>query len=104
MFRRIYSTVKSPPDGLRGFYKTHDGYWTKGHTFEGKKETMLECANTCTQNCVAINSYANGDCYHYSNRSVLVTANERQWDGTKAYIKCLGNNEWGHSFKLCDLQ
>ena len=102
----------------------------------------MECANTCTQNCVAFNTYATeeqeqegeeekeeeeeedddeeegakegeqkekeatsskGDCYHYSNRSSLITANERQWAVSKAYIKCLGNNEWWHSFKLCDL-
>ena len=97
----------------------------------------MECANTCTQNCVAFNTYATeeqeqegeeeeedddeeegakegeqkekeatsskGDCYHYSNRSSLITANERQWAVSKAYIKCLGNNEWRHSFKLCDL-
>merc|ERR1711936_228350 len=56
----------------------------------------MECANSCTQNCVAINTYATsfkkGDCYHYTNRTGLVTANERQWDGTRAYIKCLGNS------------
>ena len=93
-------------DGLTGFYYSHDGYWTEGSTFKGSK-TKMECVNTCTQNCVAINTYAtssNGDCYHYSNRTVLISANERQWDGSKAYIKCLGNNEPGHSFKLCDLQ
>merc|ERR1711936_385695 len=82
-------------DGLRGFYHTHDGYWTEGHTLQGKKTTM-ECANSCTQNCVAINTYATsskkGDCYHYTNRTGLVTANERQWAGTKAYLKCLGNS------------
>merc|ERR1711936_966444 len=82
-------------DGLKGFYHSHDGYWTEGHTLQGKKTTM-ECANSCTQNCVAINTYATsskkGDCYHYTNRTGLVTANERQWDGTRAYIKCLGNS------------
>merc|ERR1711936_1562479 len=82
-------------DGLTGFYHTHDGYWTKDHTFEGTK-TKMECANSCTQNCVAINTYATsskkGDCYRYTNRTGLVTANERQWDGTRAYIKCLGNS------------
>merc|ERR1711936_174788 len=82
-------------DGLKGFYHTHDGYWTEGHTLQGKKTTM-ECANSCTQNCVAINTYATsskkGDCYRYTNRTGLVTANERQWDGTRAYIKCLGNS------------
>merc|ERR1711936_862782 len=79
-------------DGLRGFYKTHDGYWTKGHTFEGTK-TKMECVNTCTQNCVAITTYDDGDCYHYRNRASLINANERQWDGSKAYIKCLGTAE-----------
>merc|ERR1711936_935593 len=82
-------------DGLKGFYHTHDGYWTEGHTIQGSK-TMMECANSCTQNCVAFNTYATsskkGDCYHYTNRSGLVTANERQWAGTKAYLKCLGNS------------
>merc|ERR1711936_1372845 len=82
-------------DGLKLFYHTHDGYWTEGHTLQGKKTTM-ECANSCTQNCVAINTYATsskkGDCYHYTNRTGLATANERQWDGTRAYIKCLGNS------------
>ena len=102
----------------------------------------MECANTCTQNCVAFNTYATeeqeqegeeeeeeeedddedeeegakegeqkekeatsskGDCYHYSNRSGLITVNERLSQRSKAYIKCLGNNEWRHSFKLCDL-
>merc|ERR1711936_300910 len=24
-------------DGLKGFYHTHDGYWTEGHTLQGKK-------------------------------------------------------------------
>merc|ERR1711874_514796 len=111
-------------DGLTGFYHTHDGYWTKDHTLQGSK-TKMECANTCTQNCVAFNTYATeeqeqegeeeeeedddeeegakegeqkekeatsskGDCYHYSNRSSLITANERQWAVSKAYIKCLG--------------
>jgi len=111
-------------DGLTGFYHTHDGYWTKDHTLQGSK-TKMECANTCTQNCVAFNTYATeeqeqegeeeeeddddddeegakegeqkekeatsskGDCYHYSNRSSLITANERQWAVSKAYIKCL---------------
>ena len=69
---------------------------------------MMECANSCTQNCVAINTYATsskkGDCYHYTNRTGLVTANERQWDESRAYLKCLGKNECGHSCKLCDLQ
>merc|ERR1711936_1494495 len=36
-------------DGLKLFYHTHDGYWTEGHTIQGKKTTM-ECANSCTQN------------------------------------------------------
>merc|ERR1711997_888812 len=44
-------------DGLTGFYHTHDGYWTKDHTLQGSK-TKMECANTCTQNCVAFNTYA----------------------------------------------
>merc|ERR1711936_1187032 len=44
-------------DGLKGFYHTHDGYWTEGHTLQGSK-TKMECANTCTQNCVAFNTYA----------------------------------------------
>merc|ERR1711936_544952 len=82
-------------DGLKGFYHTHDGYWTEGNTIQGSK-TMMECANSCTQNCVAFTTYATsskkGDCYHYTNRSVLVTANERRWNGTKAYVKCLGNS------------
>merc|ERR1711936_857281 len=82
-------------DGLKGFYHPFNGYWTEGHTLQGKKTTM-ECANSCTQNCVAINTYATsskkGDCYRYTNRTGLVTANERQWSGTRAYIKCLGNS------------
>merc|ERR1711874_150417 len=69
-------------DGLTGFYYTHDGYWTKDHTFEGTK-TKMECVNSCTQNCVAINTYDDGDCYHYRNRASLINANERQWDGSK---------------------
>ena len=77
-------------DGFAGFHYSHDGYWTKGGTFKGSK-TKMECANTCTQSCVAINTYAtssNGLCYHYSNRAVLITSNERKNSGSKAYIKC----------------
>ena len=92
---------------MTGFYHTHAGYWTVGHTSKGIK-TRMECANNCTQNCVAFNTHAlntssKGECYHYSNRSGLITENERLSERSKAYIKCLGNNEWRHSFKLCDL-
>merc|ERR1711953_1119257 len=80
-------------DGLTGFYHTHAGYWTVGHTSKGIK-TRMECANNCTQNCVAFNTHAlntssKGECYHYSNRSGLITENERLSERSKAYIKCL---------------
>merc|ERR1712241_817892 len=59
----------------------------------GGLKTKMECANNCTQNCVAFNTHANsstkGDCWHYYNRSDLITVNERLSERSKAYIKCL---------------
>ena len=83
-------------DGLTGFYYSHDGWWNGGSTNEGYM-TKVECANTCMgrASCVAINTYATsstGDCWHYSNRSDLVSRNEMINLSTKAYIKCLGTD------------
>merc|ERR1711936_627407 len=91
-------------DGLTGFYHTHAGYWTVGGIKKGIK-TRMECANNCTQNCVAFNTHAlntssKGECYHYSNRSGLITVNERLSERSKAYIKCLvEGNSTGNSTK-----
>ena len=77
-----------------GFYYSHDGYWSKGYDVKGSK-TKIECANTCLQDCVAFNSYAAtgaSACYHYSDRSLLISANVRTGSNGKAYIKCLGND------------
>ena len=82
-------------DGLMGFYYSHDGFWAKGYTYQGSK-TKVECANTCMHDCVGINTYATtstGNCYHYSKRDKLVSADIKINSGTKAYVKCLGRNE-----------
>ena len=93
-------------DGLMGFYYSHDGYWNIGYTNEGDK-TKMECANTCMGmgSCVAINTYAiaasTGRCYHYSNRSHLISSNERTRVTSKAYIKCLGTDVREHCLQFC---
>ena len=81
-------------DGLMGFYYSHDGYWNDGKIYQGSK-TKIECANTCLDGCIAISSSDKPDsapCYHYSNRSDLVSRNEDITYLSKAYIKCLGTN------------
>ena len=78
---------------MTGFYYSHDGYWDEGYMYSGYK-TKIECANTCTKDCFGIHTYAianyyyTANCYHYSNRAVLVNTNVKISSGSKAYIKC----------------
>ena len=81
-------------DGFKGFYYSHDGYWTGG-VWKGIK-TIIECQNTCLQDCVAFATSATssaGRCYHYRNRADIVSAKESSSSSYKAYIKCSGRNE-----------
>ena len=92
-------------DGLTGFYYSHHGFWASGYTWKGWK-TKAECARTCTQSCIAINTYAitwsryKASCFHYRNRADTVPLKKRISSWTKAYIRCLGRNERGHCSKL----
>ena len=91
--------------GLAGFYYSHNGFWADGYTWKGWK-TKVECANECTKDCVAINTYAGytvwarASCFHYSNRADTVIAKKRINSWSKAYIKCLGRNERGNCLKF----
>ena len=82
-------------DGLKGFYYSHDGYWSgDGSTFEGLK-TKIECANTCMKDCFAFSTFATtstGTCYHQSNRADLF-ADKISHSTAKSYIKCSDGNE-----------
>ena len=86
-------------DGLRGFQYSHDGWWENfGDVLPSFTNTIMECANTCLQDCAAIvwgkTKHINwpGQCYHYS-RVDIVSANEKfSQEGLKAYVKCPGNN------------
>ena len=92
-------------DGLTGFYYSHHGFWASGYTWKGWK-TKAECARTCTQSCIAINTYAitwsryKASCFHYRNRADTVPPKKRISSWTKAYIRCLGRNERGHCSKI----
>ena len=92
--------------GLAGFYYSHNGFWADGYTWKGWK-TKVECANECTKDCVAINTYgtytARSSCFHYSNRADTVPSKKRISSWTKAYIRCLGRNERGHCSKIVAL-
>ena len=88
-------------DSLRGFYYSHDGYWT-GEGAHKRAKSRKECAKLCKQGCVGISTSATEfgrdietrpHCFHYSNRSDLVSTNEKNTSIKKAYIKCIGRNE-----------
>ena len=100
-------------DRLTGFYYSHNGFWNVARTSKGSK-TRIECKNTCTEDCVAFHTYANnwyytsadhtGNCYHYSDRSDLISATEVISSMAKAYIKCSGRDSRDYCFKLVVLE
>ena len=81
-------------DGLIGFGYSHDGYWNDNYKAKGSR-TLLECADTCLQDCVAIIFaiiFDDNFCLHYSYKADISSANVEFSSDYKAYIKCPGNN------------
>ena len=82
-------------DGLIGFGYSHDGYWNDNYKIKLQK-TLLECADICLQDCVAIFWYPGDNdnyCWHYSYKADIISANEVLNSNYKAYIKCSGNSK-----------
>ena len=80
--------------GLVGFDFSHTGYWSKGITDVGYKTSMIECSNTCIENCVAFNyELATIICYNYLELSNVVEDNvvlDSEYS-SQAFIKCQGS-------------
>ena len=76
-------------DELMGFDLSHNGYWFHGKIYQGPK-TALECALSCLQDCVAIDT-SPSECSHYKDKNDVINTNDRYDSTRKAYIKCAGS-------------